>query len=104
MWWMSEFTWDEDRDLARVHRWAPKKSFLRAGWPATGGVWVLCLTEAEAVERNAGMVFHAYSMEERCQVLEQLGGTFYADPEDCPELGADSHLRYVPTPVGQAPR
>ncbi|KAL2017346.1 hypothetical protein VTK56DRAFT_2269 [Thermocarpiscus australiensis] len=104
MWWISELAWYEDRGSARVHRWAPRKSFLRTGWPATGGVWVLCLTEDEAVQKNAGMIFNAYSMEERCQVIEQLGGTFYANPEDCPELDSNSHLRYLPTPVGKAPR
>lgn len=88
-------TWDEDWRHGRVHRWLPKKSFLRTGWPATGGVWVLCLTEKEAVKKNAGMIFNAYSMEERCRVIEQLGGTFYANPEDCPELGPKSHLRYI---------
>ncbi|AEO63869.1 uncharacterized protein THITE_2027417, partial [Thermothielavioides terrestris NRRL 8126] len=61
-------------------------SFLRTGWPPTGGVWVLYLTEGEAVKTNAGIIFKAYSMEERCQVIEQLGGTIYANPEDCLEL------------------
>ncbi len=32
------------------------------------------------------MLFNAYSMEERCIWIEKLGGTFYADPKDCPDL------------------
>ncbi|SPQ20159.1 7912be00-275d-404e-8c3a-a7ac945b45cc [Thermothielavioides terrestris] len=63
--------------------------FFRVGWPAGGGVWVLNMSERDAVEKQAGVLFSAYNMEERCRVIEQLGGTFYADPEDCPELNWD---------------
>ena len=39
-----------------------------------------------AAEKHTGMLFNAYSMEERCKVIELLGGTFYADPKDCLDL------------------
>ena len=32
------------------------------------------------------MLFNAYTMDERCNIIEQLGGTFYANPKDCPDL------------------
>ncbi len=32
------------------------------------------------------MLFNAYTMDERCSIIEQLGGTFYANPKDCPDL------------------
>jgi hypothetical protein len=60
--------------------------FFRTGWPTGGGVWVLSLSKRTAAEKHAGMLFNAYNMEERCKIIEQLGGTFYADPKDCPEL------------------
>lgn len=63
-----------------------KEPFIRVGWPASGGVWVLHSTEAEAGRMGAGRIQNAYSMEERCKVIEQLGGIFYANPKDCPYL------------------
>jgi hypothetical protein len=63
-----------------------KKNFIAAGWPAGGGVWVLREDAERAGEKDAGMLFNAYTMEERCAIIEQLGGTFYADPKDCPHL------------------
>lgn len=61
-------------------------SFIRVGWPAGGGVWVLKTTLKGADEKGAAMVENAYNMEERCRVLEQIGGVFYANPKDCPHL------------------
>lgn len=44
------------------------------------------MSKRDALEKEAGVLFNAYNMEERCRVIEQLGGTFYADPKDCVEL------------------
>ncbi|KAL2017441.1 hypothetical protein VTK56DRAFT_2097 [Thermocarpiscus australiensis] len=63
--------------------------FFCVGWPAGGGVWVLSTSKRIAAKKNAGILFNAYNMEERCKVIEQLGGTFYADPKDCLELQWD---------------
>lgn len=60
--------------------------FIQVGWPTSGGVWVLYTTVEKANEIGAGMVQNAYSMEERCDVIKQLGGIFYPDPKDCPYL------------------
>lgn len=62
---------------------APRPLVL--GWPEGGGVWVLRVNEREAVERGLGRIQNAYNMEERCRVIEQLGGTYFADPKDCPD-------------------
>ncbi|EPS30130.1 hypothetical protein PDE_05080 [Penicillium oxalicum 114-2] len=60
--------------------------FLQVGWPESGGVWVLQGTIEEARRKGAGLVSNAYTMQERCMMIERLGGTFYANPEDCPYL------------------
>ena len=60
--------------------------YVRVGWPAGGGVWVLHTTVEEASKKGTGLIHNAYNMEERCKVIEQLGGVFHADPKDCPYL------------------
>ena len=60
--------------------------FIQVGWPASGGVWVLKSTVGEAQNRGAGRIHNARNMEERCQIIEEDGGVFYADPKDCPHL------------------
>ena len=66
-------------------RW-PKvpQSYILVGWPAGGGIWVFDATEPYG--KGAGIIHNAYSMEERCKVIERLGGTFYENPKDCPDL------------------
>lgn len=56
--------------------------YIRVGWPAGGGVWVLHNFRGSNQERSQ-IDFNAYNMEERCKVIEQIGGIFYADPKDC---------------------
>jgi hypothetical protein len=60
--------------------------YVRIGWPASGGVWVLNVSVDEAQERGASMVHSAYTMEERCRAIEKVGGVFYADPTACLDL------------------
>ena len=60
----------------------PRPRFIKVGWPAGGGVWVLNITEHEAWDRDAGVVHYAHDMEERCRVIERLGGVFYENPKD----------------------
>ncbi|RHZ44748.1 hypothetical protein CDV55_100713 [Aspergillus turcosus] len=60
--------------------------YLPVGWPAGGGVWVLHTTLGNASNIGAARIHNAYDMEERCRVIEMLGGVFYADPKDCPYL------------------
>lgn len=61
----------------------PKKNII-VGWPAGGGIWVYDATEPH--DKDAGIVHNAHSMEERCEVIEKLGGKFYENPKDCPDL------------------
>jgi hypothetical protein len=63
--------------------WDP---FIDVGWPAGGGVWVLKLTHGEAIRRGTARINITRDMEERCRVIEQLEGTYYANPKDCPHL------------------
>ncbi|KAF2435297.1 hypothetical protein EJ08DRAFT_333767 [Tothia fuscella] len=60
------------------------------GWPITGGVWALKMTTKEARIRGCGRLSNALDMDERCKMIEMLGGSFYADPEDCVELSLSS--------------
>lgn len=61
-------------------------SFTRVGWPAGGGVWVLKTTLEEANLKAVGIIHNASDMEERCRLIEQVGGVFYANVKDCPDL------------------
>jgi hypothetical protein len=62
---------------------------LKIGWPSTGGVWALRNPSIEESERGVAAIYNALTMEERCKIIEELGGTFYADPKDCPYLDLD---------------
>ncbi|KAI1125667.1 hypothetical protein F5Y10DRAFT_246555 [Nemania abortiva] len=59
-----------------------------AAWPRDRpGVWVVAMRNREEAGREGlGRVWNAMSMEERCEVVEKLGGTYYADPMLCPNL------------------
>ncbi len=83
-WWESEHAWAAS--LMEVRAGSPEEEFIATGWPAGGGVWVLSEDSEAASGKHAGMLFNAYTMEERCKIIEKLGGTFYANPKDCPDL------------------
>ncbi|KUL82787.1 hypothetical protein ZTR_10886 [Talaromyces verruculosus] len=58
---------------------------LYIGWQTTGGLWVLSMTQREAydLERPSGLIYYnARDMDERCGMIERLGGTFYEDPNE----------------------
>ncbi|KAI0553663.1 hypothetical protein F4679DRAFT_580384 [Xylaria curta] len=59
-----------------------------AAWPQNGpGVWVVAMRDSdEAGCEGLGRVWNTVSMDERCEVIEKLGGTYYADPMLCPDL------------------
>ena len=57
------------------------------GWTDNGGgTWILSTTRKEAIRKGIGRVKNAFNMEERCRVIESLGGVFYADANDCADL------------------
>ncbi|KAL4861974.1 hypothetical protein BDV12DRAFT_179552 [Aspergillus spectabilis] len=68
--------------------------WVKVGWPSTGGVWVVefgdpqfkelidsCSTKETWVS-NSALVSLARDMDERCRILERLGGKFYPRLED----------------------
>ncbi|RYC56891.1 hypothetical protein CHU98_g9325 [Xylaria longipes] len=63
------------------------KMLVIAAWPQTGqGVWVVTMHGDEASEQGLARLWNASNMEERCGVVEKLGGRFYNDPALCPAL------------------
>ncbi|KKP00473.1 hypothetical protein THAR02_07418 [Trichoderma harzianum] len=42
-----------------------EKPFIKVGWPAEGGVWVLNITEDEAITRGVGVIYNADDMDHR---------------------------------------
>lgn len=49
-------------------------------------MWVLAVPASEAGERGRGIVWSALSMDERCEAVEKLGGSFYRDSKECLDL------------------
>ncbi|KAI0154657.1 hypothetical protein GGR57DRAFT_512191 [Xylariaceae sp. FL1272] len=75
-------TSEEDHHCAQMRK-------LGARWFKKNepGVWVLAMRDSDdAGSEGVGRVWNAVSMDERCEVVERLGGTYYADPTLCPDL------------------
>ncbi|KAF4952551.1 hypothetical protein FGADI_6622 [Fusarium gaditjirri] len=84
--------WFQDLDGEIENQWKhdlPDSPRLYAGWPAGGGVWVLYTTFSQTKRKGLGRIGNALTMEERCKLIKELGGTFYAKPKDCPHLDLD---------------
>lgn len=87
IWWANEDTYmDYNLGMDIPPRSKEDSEVIKVGYPATGGVWVLNLPKNEASKKGVGIVYNAHSMEERCRVIELLGGVFYANPDESPEL------------------
>jgi hypothetical protein len=56
---------------------------LLLGWPESGGVWVLKVNQSDAARKGVGRIKNAFTIEEHCSVIEQLGGKFHSNPKDC---------------------
>jgi hypothetical protein len=63
-----------------------ENEYIQVGWTSDGGVWVWETTRLEASGIGGAQLQNARTMQERCMMIEKLGGTFYADPKDCPFL------------------
>lgn len=64
---------------------------VETGWPSSGhGVWVLVHDRSDPnqheVIRGASRLKNCLNMDERCRIIEELGGTFYPVPNNCPAL------------------
>ena len=84
--WASRTAWTDailgEGDLGKLAK------VVRTGWPSAGkGVWVLEYDEADREMRNKGSLVNlCLNMDERCKIIEESGGTFYLDPDDCEAL------------------
>ncbi|KAF5651740.1 hypothetical protein F25303_3944 [Fusarium sp. NRRL 25303] len=67
----------------------PDTPRLFVGWPADGGVWAIHTTLFDSEKRGLGRIGNAFTMSERCEVIKQLGGSFYSDPKECSFLDLD---------------
>jgi len=67
----------------------PDAPVLYVGWPSSGGVWALSTNLTQSARKGLGRIDNAFTMEERCKMIEKLGGTFYPDPSHCPYLDLD---------------
>ncbi|KAK4233130.1 CheY-like superfamily [Achaetomium macrosporum] len=56
------------------------------GVTSQGGMWALTTNASDCYEKQLGRINNAMDMEEKCRQIERLGGTFYADPRECPLL------------------
>lgn len=52
----------------------------------TGGAWVWNTTKLDVNGVSGAQLQNACTMQERCMIIEKLGGKFYADLKDCPFL------------------
>jgi hypothetical protein len=65
-----------------------KKILVVAAWPQNGiGLWVMTARMDQAAGKGYGRLWNAFNMDERCEAVKDLGGKFYDNPKDCPELG-----------------
>jgi hypothetical protein len=57
--------------------------YIKTGWPSNGkGVWVLNTTQGRASELGAARIYNAIDMDERCRIIQSIGGVYYSDPEN----------------------
>jgi hypothetical protein len=64
---------------------------VQTGWPSSGnGVWVLKYNAKNLNARHRVQLLKlASNMDERCQVIKELGGSFFEDPGACEDLRFD---------------
>ena len=88
VWWPSE----GDKVAAFGERYLLKEEIIvQTGWPSSGnGVWVLKYDAKKWKERFEAMLLQlALNMDERCQIIKELGGSFFEDPGACEDLSFD---------------
>jgi hypothetical protein len=66
-----------------------RKVSFEVGFPASGGVWVLDTSQGwDALYPKSLGLRNALTMDERCEVIKNLGGRFCKDIRVCPEMAA----------------
>ncbi|KAK2746104.1 hypothetical protein CKAH01_18226 [Colletotrichum kahawae] len=92
--------WKNDEAFAVHEAFECDKSYredvLVAGYPAAGGVWVLKAKPAAAAQAGVGRIKNARDMEERCRLIEKLGGTFYGNTRETTPLFSEERIRSPP--------
>lgn len=83
-WWQSENAWAQNQISVTPDERV--NDYIRVGWTSDGGVWVWKTTRMDTSGKGGAQLQNARTMQERCMMIEKLGGTFYADPKDCPFL------------------
>jgi hypothetical protein len=84
-------TWWENEDVLKLSHISviPDErvnDYIHVGWSSDGGVWVWKTTKMDVSGCGRAQLQNARTMQERCMMIEKLGGAFYADPKDCPFL------------------
>ncbi|KAH9215380.1 hypothetical protein DL95DRAFT_388688 [Leptodontidium sp. 2 PMI_412] len=82
--WPENVVWCENLDACVK---PTKEVGLEVGFPTSGGVWVLDTGRGsdEMFPKSLGLQ-NALTMDERCKVIESLGGRFCEDVERCADL------------------
>ena len=62
---------------------------LYVGYPSGGGIWVLMQKNGESLPDDFGRVGMAFTMDERCAMMKEMGATFYEKVQDCPDIAKD---------------
>lgn len=84
-WFDSEEEADDEPPLEYKNGKRVGRTQLWLGWCANGGVWALEIDEYEGARRGiGGRIRNAKDMEERCKVIEMLGGAFFSDRKHRP--------------------
>jgi hypothetical protein len=86
IWYESIFALEEEILEQAVLPGGEKKRgnalYIKTGWPSNGGgVWVLNTTQDRASELGAARIYNARDMDERCRVIECIGGVYCSDPK-----------------------
>lgn len=84
--WPENINWCEDIDACVE---PAKKVSLEVGFPASGGVWMLDTSQGwdGLYPKNLGLR-SALTMDERCEVIKNLGGRFCENIQVCTEMAA----------------
>ncbi|PQE16995.1 fungal specific transcription factor protein [Rutstroemia sp. NJR-2017a BBW] len=84
--WPEHVNWCEEMDGCVK----PKKEVrLEVGFPSSGGVWMLDTSQGwDKLPPKAAGLGNALKMDERCEVIKDLGGRFCENVQECPEMAA----------------
>ncbi|TVY87791.1 hypothetical protein LAWI1_G004120 [Lachnellula willkommii] len=88
--WPEHLNWREAVDRYVDYREPTLKVSLEVGFPASGGVWMLNTSlglDDELYPKSMGLR-NVLTMDEKCEVIKDLGGRFCEDIRVCPEIAA----------------